>query len=61
MSTEEEVYFNKMYTIASVDTINMYPLIKISTIRKAVRFFARKLQQQPRKPSTYAWNSSASE
>ena len=30
-------------TIASVDAINMYPSIKISTIKKAVRFFARKL------------------
>ena len=30
-------------TISSVDAINMYPSIKLSTIRKAVRFFARKL------------------
>ena len=29
--------------IASVDAINIYPSIKISTIRKAVRYFARKL------------------
>ena len=29
--------------IALVDTINMYLSIKIATIRKAVRFFARKL------------------
>ena len=29
--------------IASVDAINMYPYIKITTIRKAGRFFARKL------------------
>ena len=27
-------------TIASVDDINMYPSIKIATIKKAVRFFA---------------------
>ena len=30
-------------TIASVDAINMYPYIKLSTIIKAVKFFARKL------------------
>ena len=30
-------------TISSVDAINMYPLIKISKIRKVVRLFARKL------------------
>ena len=30
-------------TISSVDAINMYPSIKLSTIRKAVRFFAIKL------------------
>ena len=29
--------------IASVDAINMYPSIKLSTIKKAVRFFARTL------------------
>ena len=36
-------------TIASVDAINMYPSIKISTIKKAVRFFARKLTAAPKK------------
>ena len=30
-------------TIASVDDINMYPSIKILTIKKSVRFFAIKL------------------
>ena len=30
-------------TIASDDAINMYPSIKFSTNRKAVRFFTRKL------------------
>ena len=29
--------------ISSVDAINMYPSIKLATIRKALRFFARKL------------------
>ena len=36
-------------TIASVDAINMYPLIKLSTIRKAVIFFARKLTAETKK------------
>ena len=36
-------------TIASVDAINMYPLIKISTIKKAVRFFARKITAATKK------------
>ena len=30
-------------TIASVDSINMYPSIKLSKIKNSVRFFARKL------------------
>ena len=30
-------------TITSVDSFNMQPSIKLSTIKKAVRFFARKL------------------
>ena len=30
-------------TIASVDAINMYPSIKLATIRKEVMFFSRKL------------------
>ena len=33
-------------TIASVDVINMYPSIKLATIKKAVRFFARKLTSE---------------
>ena len=33
-------------TIASVDAINMYPLIKLATIRKAVRYFARKITRE---------------
>ena len=48
-------------TIASVDAINMYLSIKISTIRKSVRFFARKITAATKKKSTYDWNSSASE
>ena len=36
-------------TIASADAINMYPLIKLSIIRKAVRLFARKLTAATKK------------
>ena len=36
-------------TIASVDTINMYPSIKISTIKNAVRFFVIKLNAATKK------------
>ena len=33
-------------TITSVDAINMYPSIKLATIRKAVRCFTRKLTKE---------------
>ena len=33
-------------TIASVDLMNMYPSIKLVTIRKAVIYFARKLTKE---------------
>ena len=36
-------------TIASVDAINMYPSIKLATIKKAVRFFVRKLTSEVKK------------
>ena len=36
-------------TIALVDTINMYPSIKLTTIKKAVRFFVRKLTSEVKK------------
>ena len=36
-------------TIASVDAINMYPSIKLATIRKAVRYIARKLTKETKK------------
>ena len=36
-------------TIASVYAINMYPSIKFATIKKAVRFFARKLTSKVKK------------
>ena len=36
-------------TIASVDAINMYPSIKLVTIRKAVRYFARKITKETKK------------
>ena len=35
--------------IASVNAINMYPSIKLSTIKKAVRLFARKLTTATKK------------
>ena len=35
--------------IASVDAINMYPSIKLSTIKKSVRFFAIKLTATTKK------------
>ena len=36
-------------TITSVDAINMYPSIKLATIKKAVRFVARKLTSETKK------------
>ena len=36
-------------TITSVYAINMYPSIKLATINKAVRFFARKLTSEVKK------------
>ena len=36
-------------TIASVDAINMYPSIKLSTIKNSVRFFAIKLTATTKK------------
>ena len=36
-------------TTTSVDTINMYTSIKLATTRKAVRFFARKLNAETKK------------
>ena len=35
--------------IVSVDAINMYPSIKLATTRKAVRYFARKLNSDTKK------------
>ena len=40
-------------TIASVDVINMYPLIKLATIRKSVRYFSRKLTSQTKKTNQH--------
>ena len=36
-------------TIASVDAVNIYPSLKFSSIRKAVRFFLRKLNAASKK------------
>ena len=48
--THEEIGLNKEeVTIASVDAINMYPLIKLATIKKAVRYFARTLTRETKK------------
>ena len=38
---EEKKLVREEVTIKSVDAINMYPSIKLTTIKKAVRFFAR--------------------
>ena len=58
----EELKVNRdKVAIASVNAINMYPSIKLSTIKNSVRLFARNSPLQPRKPSIYAWSSSASE
>ena len=37
------------FMIASVDATNMYPSIKLRTIKKAVIFFARKLTSETKK------------
>ena len=36
-------------TIASVDAINIYPSIKLATIKKAVRYFARTFTRETKK------------
>ena len=36
-------------TIASVDAINMYPSIKLATIKKEVGVFARKITREVKK------------
>ena len=36
-------------TIASFDAIKMYPLIKVSKIKKALRYFARKITAKTKK------------
>ena len=40
---EDKKLVREEVTIASVDAINMYPSIKLATIKKAVGFFARTL------------------
>ena len=46
----EEMGLNKEeVAIASMDAINMYSSIKLATIKKAVRFFARKLTSETKK------------
>ena len=48
--TLEEIGLNREEVkIASVDAINMYPSIKLATIRKAVRYFARTLTRETKK------------
>ena len=46
----EELGVNrKGITTSSVDAINMYPSINLATIRKAVRYFARKITKDTKK------------
>ena len=48
--TLEELGLKKAeVTIALLDVINMYPSIKLATIKKALRFFARKLTSEVKK------------
>ena len=54
----EELEINRDgVTISSVDAVNMYPSIKLATIRKSVIFSQENLTQQPRRQSTYDWIS----
>ena len=46
---EEKKLVREEVTIVSVDGINMYPSIKLTTIKKAVRFFARTLTTATKK------------
>ena len=46
---EEKKLVREEVTISSVEAINMYPSIKIATIKKAVRFFARTLTTATKK------------
>ena len=48
---ELEVKRDKV-TIASVDVINVYQSIKLATIRKVVRYFARKITADTKKTIT---------
>ena len=45
MTSKKRIYT----TIASVDEINIYPSIKLATIKKAVQFFARKFTSETKK------------
>ena len=46
----KELGLNREYaTIVSVDAIYMYPSIKLTTTRKAVKYFARKLTKETKK------------
>ena len=46
---EEKKLVREEVTIESVDTINMYPYIKLATIKKAVRFLAITLTKATKK------------
>ena len=46
---EDKKLVREEVTIASVDAINMYPSIKLATIKKAVRFFAGTLTKATKK------------
>ena len=46
---EEKKLVREEVTIVLVDAINMYPSIKLATIKKAVRFFAKTLTTATKK------------
>ena len=46
---EEKKLAREEVTIASVEAINMYPSIKLAKIKKAVRFFARRITTETKK------------
>ena len=58
---EDKKLVREEVTIASVNAINMYPSIKLATIKNSVRFFARTLTMATKKLSIYAWSSYALE
>ena len=54
-SLEQSEIKKDIVTIASVDAVNMYPLIKLATIRKDIRFFTRVLRSVTKKKILCLW------